>query len=183
MQNLYVAVIGEKKTAYYLDKFQQFDQQESGLKASWNGSAFLFSGFWLLYRKIYPWFFAYWMGEAVAVCLVIFNVADSSKALDVVFCITLAFHLSCGIYGNFIYHKRVNKKIERAKLTFNDDELLEKTLASEGGTSIGQTASFLSVLTLCVGFIAGAIVIALGGMILYMLLGFFNMVFCHGGCF
>ena len=182
MHNLYAAVIGEKNTIYYLEKFQRIDQQESGLKASWNWSAFLFSGLWLLYRKIYLWFFAYWILGASIVCLVIFNVADSSKAFDIVFYITLAFHLFCGIYGNSIYHKSVNKKIETAKLTLNDDKLLERTLSSEGGTSIGQTASFLSVLTLCVGFIAGAIVIGVGGMILYMLLGFFNVVFCHGGC-
>ncbi len=182
MQNLYAAVIGEKNTVYYLDKFQRFDQQESGLKTSWNGSAFLFSGFWLLYRKIYLWFFAYWILEASIAYLVLSSLADSSKAFDVVLCVTLAFHLLCGIYGNSIYHKCVNKKIEKTKSLLNDDELLEKTLSNEGGTSIGQTASFLSVLTLCVGFIAGAIVMAVGGMILYLLLKFFNVVFCHGGC-
>ena len=53
MHNVYAAVIGEKNTVYYLEKFQRFDQQESGLKASWNWSTFLFSGLWLLYRKIY----------------------------------------------------------------------------------------------------------------------------------
>jgi len=183
MQNLYAAVIGEKNTVYYLEKFQRFDQQASGLKASWNWSAFLFSGLWLLYRKIYLWFFVYWLLGATLVGLVIFNAADSSKAFDIIVYITLAFHIICGIYGNFIYYKQVNKKIEAAKLTLNDNELLEQTLSSKGGTSVGQTASFLSVFTLCVGLIAGAIVIAVGGMILFMLLGFFNVVFCHGGCF
>jgi DnaJ-class molecular chaperone len=58
-QKQYEAVLGEKNRLYYLLKFQQFDQQPIGLKSSWNWSAFLFNSVWVIYRKMYAWFFAF----------------------------------------------------------------------------------------------------------------------------
>jgi hypothetical protein len=59
-KNLYEAILGEKSRIYYLKKFERFDQQGLGLKASWNWPAFFFGGSWALYRKMYGWFFAFW---------------------------------------------------------------------------------------------------------------------------
>jgi len=44
MQNLYEVILGEKNRIYYLTKFESFDQQDPGLKASWNWPALLFGG-------------------------------------------------------------------------------------------------------------------------------------------
>lgn len=62
---LYEAVIGEKSRAYYLTKFEAFDQASPGLRPGWNWAAFLVGGVWALYRKMYGWFFAFWGVELV----------------------------------------------------------------------------------------------------------------------
>lgn len=38
--NLYEAALGERNCIYYFTKFERYDQKGSGLRASWNWSAF-----------------------------------------------------------------------------------------------------------------------------------------------
>jgi hypothetical protein len=179
MQNLYKVVIGENKSPYYLDKFQQFDQLGLGLTISWNWSAFLVSGLWLLYRKIYLWFFAYWIGGGSVVYLVIFSRLDSSIAADIILFLIFALHLFFGIYGNSIYHKSVNKKIAAAQLIFKDEEQLVNALYAKGGVSAGGVWAFLVSAVALILFMILAVVFGVLG----LFFEFFNTVFCHGGCF
>jgi Protein of unknown function (DUF2628) len=178
MRNLYEAAIGQKNTAYYLEKFQRFDQKVSGVQASWNWPAFLFGGFWLLYRKMHLWFFACWVLWVGLVCLAIFSVVDSSTAVDLILIVTVGLHILVAIYGNSFYYNSVLKKIEAAKLTNCDEESLEKILFRKGGVSTGQVASFLGFLTLIITLI----VVSAGVLVLYVLLKFFDLLFCHSGC-
>lgn len=127
MQNLYEAILGEKKRIYYLTKFELFDQQPPGLKASWNWPAFLCGGVWALYRKMYGWFFAFW---GVAILSNIFEKAGSPGIGALVF---LAPWIAFTIYANSLYHSSVKKKIAVAQFTVKDESKLLEYLRYKGG--------------------------------------------------
>ena len=127
MQNLYEAILGEKNHIYYLTKFEQFDQQGLGLKASWNWPALLFSGVWALYRKMYGWFFAFW---GIAFLSNIFEKAGSPGLSAIVFIGPL---IAFTIYANSLYHNSIKKKIAIAQLTVKDESKLHELLRYKGG--------------------------------------------------
>ncbi len=127
MRDLYEATIGEKNQIYYLTKFEHFDQQPPGLKASWHWPAFLFGGVWALYRKMYGWFFAFW---GIAILSNIFDKAGSPGISALVFFVPwIAFT----IYANSLYHGSVKKKITVAQLTVKDEPKLLEYLKYKGG--------------------------------------------------
>lgn len=127
MRDLYEATIGEKNQIYYLTKFEHFDQQPPGLKASWHWPAFLVGGVWALYRKMYGWFFAFW---GIAILSNIFDKAGSPGISALVFFVPwIAFT----IYANSLYHGSVKKKITVAQLTVKDEPKLLEYLKYKGG--------------------------------------------------
>jgi hypothetical protein len=125
--DLYKAAIGEKNTTYYLTKFEQFDQQGPGLKASWNWPAFFLVGFWALYRKMYGWFFAIW---GISILAGIAEKIDQTGLSAVFF---LGLWIAFSIYANALYHGKVRKKIEAARLTLRDESRLLSYLRQAGG--------------------------------------------------
>lgn len=127
MQHLYKAVLGMKNRIYYLTKFEQFDQQPPGLKASWNWPAFVCGGVWALYRKMYGWFFAF---LGIAVLANIFDKAGSPGLGVLVF---LAPWVAFTIYANSLYHGSVKKKIAVAQITVKDESKLIEYLRYKGG--------------------------------------------------
>ncbi|MBZ0095853.1 MAG: DnaJ domain-containing protein [Sulfuricella sp.] len=126
---LYEAIIGEKNTAYYLAKFDQFDQQAPGLKASWNWPAFFCTAAWALYRKMYGWFFAI-LGVSV-----ILNVTEDAGAPVSRF-VTLAAMAAFGVYANSLYHGKVKEEIAAAQLTVRDEPKLLAYLRQKGGVHL-----------------------------------------------
>ena len=52
------AFLGPKNTEYYVQKFEQI---ERGSSVSWHWPAFFVTLIWLGYRKMWGWFFAYWL--------------------------------------------------------------------------------------------------------------------------
>ena len=129
VMGLYKAIIGEKNTNYYLTKFEQFDHQGPGLKASWNWPAFVFGGMWALYRKMYGWFFALWGVAFVETFLA------KAGAFGYMYMIYLTAHVAIGIYANSIYHGHVRKKIAAAQSTIHDEPKLLAYLRDRGGVS------------------------------------------------
>lgn len=127
MPSDYEAILGEKNCIYYLTKFEQFDQQGHGLKASWNWPAFLCGGVWALYRKMYGWFFAFW---GIAVLSSIFEKAGSPGLGAIIF---LVPWIAFTIYANSLYHNNVKKKIAIAQLTVEDESKLHGFLRYKGG--------------------------------------------------
>lgn len=128
IMGLYKAIIGEKNTHYYLTKFEQFDRQGPGFKASWNWPAFFFTGFWALYRKMYGWFFAF-LGLLTASNL--FEKAGVADAWVVVLAAQVAF----GIYANSIYHGYIRKKIAVSHRLFLEESEQFPHLHSKGGVN------------------------------------------------
>lgn len=127
MQQLYEAIVGERSKAYYLPRFEQYDQQAPGLKAGWNWPAFFFGGVWALYRKMYGWFFAFW---GIAILSNIFEEAGSPELGAIIF---IGSWIAFTIYANSLYHSSVKKKISIAQLSVQDEPKLLELLHYKGG--------------------------------------------------
>lgn len=125
--DLYEAAIGEKNTTYYLAKFEQFDQQGTGLKPGWNWPAFFLGGTWALYRKMYGWFFAFF---GIILLSNLFEKTGSSVIGAIIF---IGPWVAFTIYANSLYHGKVRKKIEAARLTLRDESRLLAYLRQAGG--------------------------------------------------
>jgi hypothetical protein len=130
MQNLYEAILGEKNRIYYLTKFEKYDQQGLGLKASWNWPAFLCGGIWALYRKMYGWFFAFW---GIAILSNIFEKTGWPGLSALIF---FAPWVMFTFYANSLYHGNVKKKIAVAQFSIKDESKLLEFLRYKGGVHI-----------------------------------------------
>lgn len=130
---LYEAAIGDKNTAYYLEKFTQFDQQAPGFKTSWNWPAFFLGCPWAIYRKMYGWFFVYLISALLLNTIGKLQSGQSGLFLPMLF---LALPIAFGIFANSLYHNNVRKKIAAAKLTMKDDAKVLAYFHHAGGVNI-----------------------------------------------
>ena len=126
MQHLYEAILGEKNRGYYLAKFALFDQQGSGLKASWNWAAFFFGWTWALYRKMYLWFF---------VLLGVSFLSDQIGIQGLSATVLLVLWIGFTVYANSLYHNTIKNRIAKAQLTINDESQLLDYLHSKSGVN------------------------------------------------
>jgi len=127
-ENLYESIIGERNRVYYLTKFEQFDQQgPGGLRAGWNWSAFLCTGGWALYRKMYIWFFAF---LGIAFLSSMFGKEGFIGWGALVFFLPQA---AFAIFSNSLYYTSIKNKIVVAQLTIDDESKLLEHLRSIGG--------------------------------------------------
>jgi hypothetical protein len=121
-EDIIVAFV-QKNADYYLTKWKLM----AGLnkKISWNWPAFLFGGFWLLYRKMYLYFF-------------ILLLVGSLSAIPVIgMFISLAIFIGLGLFGNYLYGKFTYEKLTKLKITANGDkETLRQLAFQKGGTSV-----------------------------------------------
>ncbi|SHE21467.1 DUF2628 domain-containing protein [methanotrophic endosymbiont of Bathymodiolus puteoserpentis (Logatchev)] len=129
MQQLYEAILGKKNRIYYQTKFYQFDQKGEGMLVSWNWSAFFFSGIWALYRKMYGWFFLF-LGLSI-----ISNILEKSGASDLSAIILGIPAVLFAIFSNSLYHKKIVKKITKAKNEIDDEDKLLEFLKYKGGVN------------------------------------------------
>ncbi len=135
IQDLYIAVIGEKNTDYYLAQFENFDKRQDD-KLSWNWSAFLFTGFWALYRKMYGWFFVYW--GIVSISKLFENVVIPKVWL----LIYLGISISFATLANSFYYAKVKQKIKAAQHTIKNETTLFESLQYKGGVNTWVTWVF-----------------------------------------
>lgn len=122
----YKAIIGDKNTSYYIAKFEQFDRQGPGLKASWNWPAFFCNYAWALYRKMYGWFFAI-LGISVI------SIVIAGAGAPVIWFGALVANAAFGVYANAIYHGKVRRGIVAAQLSVHDEQKLLEHLRQKGG--------------------------------------------------
>lgn len=123
MHDLYATVLGKKNTAYYLAQFETFDQQGSGRKISWNWSAFCFIWYWVLYRKMYGWFFALWG------LVILSTILEKNGG----WLIWLASWVGFSLFANFLYYRSIKKKIAFAQLSIKDKSKFFEYLRRKGG--------------------------------------------------
>jgi hypothetical protein len=91
-----VGVFVGKNAEYYRMKFRKFNIR--GVEAfapTWNWAAFLFTFWWMLYRKLYLWAFLWFV-------------------LTFIPYFGLVFWFAAGITGNYLYYRHVTARIREA---------------------------------------------------------------------
>lgn len=130
--------IGPKKGVY----LKKFDKIEQG-RISWNWCGFLVSGLWLLYRKMYAYFFAIF-GIVFAIELIL-NFAVPDKTAQTISCIiSLAFNVAIGLWGDNLYYRKLKKLAafeESANIAVDDMQYVKKN----GGTSAAAVVIYIIV--------------------------------------
>ena len=129
-ESLYEAILGEKNRTYYLTKFKEFDQQTLSLrtqKVGWNWAAFLCGWVWVIYRKMYGWFFAF---LGIWTISVIFEKAGFPVLGYFIF---LVPWIAFAMFANSFYYGSVRKKIAVAQRLSRDRSQLIEVLRRKGG--------------------------------------------------
>jgi hypothetical protein len=126
----YFELFIQENTAYYLPNWELIESTNS--KYSWNWSAFLFTYFWLLYRKMYL---------ASLTIFIIFFITDfvflsivESRSL-IMWVYNLIMFGLFGAYGNYLYLIHAKKKLSKLLIESNDEQHLEKNILKKGGIS------------------------------------------------
>lgn len=126
----YVAALGYKKREYYVQIFEKFEREGPGLKISWNWAAFLFTGVWALYRKMYGWFLA-WL--VFTMLMSIFSTIKSPALALTGLAITLVAASLFGAYANSLYHVKIKSKL--VMLSESSAILQDKSSLSKSGVN------------------------------------------------
>jgi Protein of unknown function (DUF2628) len=127
---LYENALGQKNQSYYLEKFEDFDEQGPGLKLSWNWAAFFFTGFWALYRKMYGWFFAWW---AVATVVTMYSKVQHPQGNQILGIVAGVLWVAFSIYANSLYHRKINARMVSTQKATSDATRLSKRLRARSG--------------------------------------------------
>ena len=134
-ENLYKAYLGNENHVYYLTKFLEFDDDEdppegwTDIAASWNWAAFLFTGFWALYRKMYGGFFICW-GVVTFIHLL-----SKAEKWGLALFFQLGAMVLFALFADNFYHLHVNKKISAARKVIRGKSLLLAYLREQGGVN------------------------------------------------
>jgi hypothetical protein len=150
-QNLYAAFLGPKNTQYYLDRFAKFDREGIvGRRAwSWNWSAFFYTGVWALYRKLYWWFFAFWVIAGVG------SIAEKSGHWKIAFLIYAVSMVAFGLYGNFLFFQRVKRLVADRRVKEDLDPRLARL---HPGAGVNVWVPWLFGGVVAIGILAGIFV-------------------------
>lgn len=119
---------------YYKRKFAQMNQ--NGSKVSWNWLAFLFTPYWLIYRKMYAFGFGYLIFNAILsyggyyLMLKTLSPAYLIVSSLIIFCIWLTLSLM----GNYIYKSRIERLVNEGQKL--DEPYKTKHIEKNGGVSL-----------------------------------------------
>ncbi|MBI5729967.1 MAG: zinc-ribbon domain-containing protein [Ignavibacteriales bacterium] len=126
----YYELFIQENASYYLSSWELIESTNS--KYSWNWSAFLFTYFWLLYRKMY---------STALIVFIVFFIADliflstvESRSL-IMWIINLIMIGLFGGFGNYFYLTHTKKKLSTMIIEFSDEEQLEQHILKKGGIS------------------------------------------------
>lgn len=139
--DFYKAAIGPNNTAYYLQRFAEFDRRgKAGI--GWHWPAFFITFYWLLYRKMWLNAFLYWISPYVLMVPLVaaMALAGNEDAGVAVFAAgyllyIAAFMLLPPLFGNALYYRHCKAKIAEAKQAGGSPERQLGELAGKGGTS------------------------------------------------
>lgn len=127
-EDFYRAAVGPQGEDFYLDYFARADSAGKMLP-SWNWPAFLFGGFWTLYRKMYLWFFVFWG------VIILSRIFERGGAVWPSIIVSAGASIGFAVYANALYHKRVLQRIAAATTTNRDQSRVLARLRSQGGVS------------------------------------------------
>jgi hypothetical protein len=105
----------DRNPLYYERKWGKKEDPSKGI--SWNFVAFFFSTYWFAYRKMYMWMFLDFLLSFVGNIgvLLLLSVTPLSEGAQVgIWLLALwALKVVFGLYGNTLYYRHVQKKLER----------------------------------------------------------------------
>ena len=101
-----------ERAQYYEKAFERLEKEN---KHTWNWAACLFSGGWLLYRKMYLYTFIYLLINAICSLLLLGKDFKSLGMTEIIICMLLQMFIMCGFgyFGNRIYYHAVKKRISK----------------------------------------------------------------------
>lgn len=146
---LYGDAIGEKNRDYYLDKFDDFDRKGEGWHASWNWAAFFFTAFWVLYRKMYGWFFAWGVFGTVGTMLMKVPNPQIQQGVGIAY---IASFFGFSIFANSIYHRKIKARIAAAQRSNPDPSRVSRRLIA--GSGVHAWVLIVAVAVPIVGIVA-----------------------------
>ena len=126
----YFKLFIQENTSYYLSSWELIESTNSNY--SWNWSAFFFTYFWLLYRKMYLTVLIVFIVFFITDLIFLFTVESRSLIMWV------SNLIMCGLFGgfgNYFYLTHTKKKISKMILEFSDEKQLEKHILKKGGIS------------------------------------------------
>lgn len=137
--------VGPKKTSYYLDRFMDYQDNQSFLK--WNWSAFLCGFYWLLYRKLYSDALFYFAVNSLLTKAI-------TRYLDLgiyeplaTLVKSLALMTIVGLFGNQQYVKNAVNKISKTKSSLSgmDKDFVYDRIRKIGGTNLWLPLTILGI--------------------------------------
>ncbi len=130
--DLYSAFLGPKNAGYYQAAFEKI--RAGGGSMGWHWPACLITWFWLAYRKMWGWFFMYWLLYPFAIMLVaaLAGMAHESLVFVVYF---VGYFIIPPMYANALYYRHATNKIARAQYAGTDPQAQALEAARLGGTS------------------------------------------------
>ena len=138
-----------KNFGYFREKWEIAKQKKS--QNSWNWAAFLASGFWMAYRKMYL-YSGIFIGALVLEQLCEYAFGFPSKLSNGV---NLGIAVTFGLQGNAWYKLHAEKKV-REITAINRPGQVKNELARQGGTSIGAAIGF-GVALLVIGVLVAVV--------------------------
>ena len=158
--DLLAAYVGPKYQEYYAPIFQRFES--GGSSVSWHWPAFFVTIFWLLYRKMWLNFFAYWLFIPIALAVLstlIEAVIPGATGILIGslfeggLLLLIAFVL-VPMFANRLYYNHAQKKIGKITSEFGAPEQQRMELARKGGTSNVAIVIAPIILIALIGIIA-----------------------------
>ena len=134
-QEYYEAAVGyNKNTEYYLERFNRFDTDGTGV--SWHWPAFFVSFYWLLYRKMWLWAVLYFFLPVPVLIIDTLIVEYTGLTVGVLnLLVWIATFTFFPMYANALYYLHVKKKLEKASGYSEHEEKKLRMIAAAGGTS------------------------------------------------
>jgi Tfp pilus assembly major pilin PilA len=159
--DLYGICVGEKAN-YYVPLFERFDA--GGSRASWNWPAFFVTFFWMLYRRMYGYAFAYFLALPIvlAVCGVILTLTLGEQLGSLIY-VVMALGVSwvaAPMFANALYHHHVRGRIAQVSVGAPSREAVTQRLIGQRATAnAGVIVGIACVATIVVVGILAAIAI------------------------
>lgn len=120
-------LIGENE-AYFRLTFPKL--RNGSLPISWNWMAFLFTGFWMLYRKMY----------LIGIGVIALQLLISLFVPKVSLLLILLIHVAVGLFGNFLFAWDLEQRVKKASALSGEEK--QRYLTSHSG--IAKILSYVS---------------------------------------
>lgn len=128
--------VGLEKLHFYLSKWEPYMDDEKSISPTWNWPAFLFTFFWLAFRKMYLFLFLYYI---ITFAILYISPVEIESLLS--FC----FYIFMGMYGNKLYFIHCKSKIKKIKASSSNQEEILSTIENKGGCSIVAPLALFSL--------------------------------------